>query len=218
MLNKNLHCAQKVRNAFDWIVEHQNWEAMNEYRDTLSKRKDCNKTLCDEFPFLAPQSVWADDEWVEKDDERWAKKYDYDCTELDDIETGWLKAFGLDLCVELKAALIKDGCLDTFAFDQIKEKYGDLRLYAHGYGNKSEEVLEKYGELSRFICKNCGKPATKISRGWVSPYCDDCATNLRIHETFTPIEECYEMLEPSVEKMIDRILYHYDHNDFWETL
>ena len=36
------------------------------------------------------------------------------------------------------------------------------------------EIIEKYENLSYHTCINCGKPATKISTGWICPYCDNC--------------------------------------------
>lgn len=35
-------------------------------------------------------------------------------------------------------------------------------------------IIEKYSEISYKTCINCGKSATKISTGWISPYCDNC--------------------------------------------
>ena len=34
------------------------------------------------------------------------------------------------------------------------------------------EIIKKYENLSRNTCISCGEPATKISDGWISPFCD----------------------------------------------
>ena len=61
---------------------------------------------------------------------------------------------------------------------QIKEKYGSLRWYDSG-GNIEimREIIPKYEEESLHTCICCGKLATKISKGWISPYCDKCIGN-----------------------------------------
>ena len=78
---------------------------------------------------------------------------------LKDLEPGWYEAFGGNLYNELITSIEEDGCKNSFEFEQIKEKYGSLRLYASGYGDKTREVLHKYEELSKYICGHCGKPA-----------------------------------------------------------
>lgn len=99
-------------------------------------------------------------------------------TELDSMEGGWRKAFGLDFCKDLREAARKSGIKPRhLRIMQIKEKYGSLTVYLQGYSEEIDKVLRKYERLSRRTCVSCGKPATKISRGWISPYCDDCIGN-----------------------------------------
>ena len=59
---------------------------------------------------------------------------------------------------------------------QIKEKFGGLRWYDSGTPKDSEllDIIQKYNGISHQTCGVCGKPATKISKGWIYPYCDDC--------------------------------------------
>lgn len=40
------------------------------------------------------------------------------------------------------------------------------------------DIVHKYTILSRKMCINCGKPAKYISKGWISPYCEDCAKEI----------------------------------------
>lgn len=98
-------------------------------------------------------------------------------TELDSMDKGWKDAFGMNFCKDLKKALIRTGgykLLFGFRILQIKEKYGRLEVYCIGYNDEINKVISKYSELSEKTCIRCGKPATWISKGWISPYCDDC--------------------------------------------
>lgn len=177
-----------------------------------------NKELIEKYPFLMPTNRWTGE--VPDD-------YDYTYTEIDAMPEGWMAAFGMQLCDDLKAALIadeaertetpeerrkvagwhrtkmKDGdpddYLHTWKFVQLKEKYGSLRIYCNFYTPRVDDVIHKYDLLSETICIGCGKPATKVSQGWISPWCDDCAAKLK-YERFLPIdydsdeveEECCE--------------------------
>lgn len=57
-----------------------------------------------------------------------------------------------------------------------------------------QDIIDKYTELSRNICINCGKPAKYMSKGWISPYCEDCAKEMmkgseyNLRDSFTPID------------------------------
>jgi hypothetical protein len=57
---------------------------------------------------------------------------------------------------------------------QIKEKFGELRWYDEFSTQDVQDIIDKYEDISRRTCLICGKPATKMSTGWISPYCDDC--------------------------------------------
>ena len=51
-----------------------------------------------------------------------------------------------------------------------------LRWYDAGVPKDSKiwDIIDKYTQISYKTCVVCGKPATKMSTGWISPYCDDC--------------------------------------------
>jgi hypothetical protein len=97
-------------------------------------------------------------------------------TELDAMPEGWRKAFGLNICKEIKQELKKyKGALKKYRITQIKEKFGGLEWYDWGSTEKMyKEIKPKYRSLSKQTCIICGNPATCISNGWVSPYCDNC--------------------------------------------
>lgn len=101
-------------------------------------------------------------------------------TELDAMPYGWRKAFGIQMCEDIKAQLKKEHCLYKYRIMQIKDKWGGLRWYDLGSSKEIQKIIAKYESLSFNTCIDCGKPATKISSGWISPYCDDCYDNHNI--------------------------------------
>ena len=97
-------------------------------------------------------------------------------TELDAMPDGWRKAFGIQICKELKKALKQYNYLYKYRIVQIKEKYGSLRWYSNGSPNGCEyPIIDKYETLSKRTCIVCGKSAKYISTGWISPYCKEHA-------------------------------------------
>lgn len=137
--------------------------------------------LIAEYPFLKLRNRWTDktsedDCYVFKDGtEDWA-------TELSAMPDGWRIAFGEDMCKELKELLVKYNYLDGYRIMQIKEKYGTLRWYDNGFPvdgwDEYHDWLRKYEDLSKFTCMKCGKPATHITKAWISPYCAECAAEI----------------------------------------
>ena len=93
-------------------------------------------------------------------------------TELDAMPCGWRKAFGIQMCKDLRKQLWKEGNLFKYRITQIKEKWGVLCWYNETASKEVYEIIKKYEKLSRNTCIVCGEPATKISDGWISPYCD----------------------------------------------
>lgn len=125
-----------------------------------------NKELIERYPFLMPN------DWKEEG----LEEYDYSYTELDGLPTGWRIAFGEELCEEILQELVATNTLETYEVSQIKEKFGELRWYDEGGSPRIwHEILPKYEQLAARTCVCCGKPATKRSRNWVSPWCDACA-------------------------------------------
>ena len=149
----------------------------NEYKDWLYDMKNSlpgtpehNQWLCYKYPWLIPRNCWTGE--IVKD-------YDYSLTQLDSMPEGWRKAFGLEMCEEIQKVLEKANYVDKYRILQIKEKWGFLCWYDNGVPeeiyNEYQAILTKYEGLSAQTCINCGAPATKISCGWISPWCDKCA-------------------------------------------
>lgn len=95
-------------------------------------------------------------------------------TELDAMESGWRKAFGIQMCKDIRKQLIKEKKLFKWRIVQLKEKFSGMRLYSNFASDELYNIIDKYEEISYRTCGVCGKPATKISKGWIYPYCDDC--------------------------------------------
>lgn len=135
-----------------------------------------NKELVEQFPFLIPRNNSTD---------LLPENYDYSYTLLDDVEDGWQMIF-LDMCTKIKKSLVESGNLDDFRIIQIKEKYGFMTIYTIGATKVVEDIIKNYSNMSGSICIKCGKPATKLSTGWISPFCNDCA-KLKKNEKFISI-------------------------------
>ena len=135
--------------------------------EEINKIVEYNKFLIERYPFLLPRNVWTDE--IDPD-------YDYTYTWLDDMPNGWRLAFGLDLVDEIYQELVKYDFVDKYRIIQIKEKWGGLRWYDNGvpHDSKVYDIIRKYEEMSFKTCIKCGKPATRISTGWISPFCDNC--------------------------------------------
>lgn len=143
--------------------------------------QDHNKKLIERYPFLSPRNRW---------DDTISSSYDYTYTELDDMPKGWRIAFGIKMLEEIRAELIKNDFLDKYRIIQIKEKYGQLRWYDNGSTNEILNIITKYEQLSEITCIVCGAPATQISLGWISPYCDYCAAEFD-NQKYKPIDSFY---------------------------
>jgi hypothetical protein len=59
-------------------------------------------------------------------------------------------------------------------FDQIKEKWGGLRIYYIGGDNYIRGVIDMAEEMSYKICERCGKPGSPNKQGWIMTLCYEC--------------------------------------------
>ena len=63
-----------------------------------------------------------------------------------------------------------------FRFDQVKEKFGQMRIYASGGNKETERLIRRACEESLRVCEECGATegvALGGSRGWRS-LCRSC--------------------------------------------
>jgi hypothetical protein len=66
--------------------------------------------------------------------------------------------------------------LDYFPvkFDQIKEKFGGLRVYFSGGDNYIEGLVGMAESFSYKICEECGEKGKPNEGGWISTLCEKC--------------------------------------------
>jgi hypothetical protein len=140
----------------------------NEFKDligdfTVEQRE--NYELCMKYPILIPNN---DEEFY------------YEYTQLDFFPIGWKKAFGEQWAKEVQAAINKmpiNFQKDAYIMD-IKEKWGQLRIFLSVCSEELEEVLQKYEKLSESVCMQCGKSKTRGFGGWLGYLCKDCEQEL----------------------------------------
>ena len=91
------------------------------------------------------------------------------------IPRGWRKAFGIQLCKELKAELKRCGYLKKYRICDVKEKFGCLNIYDWGTPKDCDvnDILHKYEYISYRTCIECGRVAKYITDGWICPYCEE---------------------------------------------
>lgn len=98
-------------------------------------------------------------------------------TELDALPEVWRQKFGIQICKEIKQALLKKGgyrALLRYRIAQIKEKWGYLHWYDVNGCDETFDIIDKYENISKQICFYCGNPATKQTKGWILNVCDKC--------------------------------------------
>jgi hypothetical protein len=78
------------------------------------------------------------------------------------IERGWLPLV-IDVCERL-AALTPPSKRDLYQVVQIKEKWGELRVYLTAYNSRMRRVLMSARSRSMRICEICGRPG-KLTTG-----------------------------------------------------
>jgi len=59
-------------------------------------------------------------------------------------------------------------------FDQIKEKWGGLRIYHSGGDDYVDGIIIMAEEMSYKICERCGCPGSSNKQGWIMTLCDKC--------------------------------------------
>lgn len=126
---------------------------------------------------------------------------------------GWFKAFGKYLLEDIDRELKYYGCIINI-YD-IKEKYGELRIYfdcdysesiwnedyddeamanLHRCADAIDNIVEAYTHISRYTCCYCGKLDTPISSfsGYILPICEKCCKECKeVDLIFNPVIKDY---------------------------
>ena len=69
-------------------------------------------------------------------------------------------------------------CYMPVTFDQVKEKYGGLRIYFSGGDDYVDGLISMAEEMSYKICERCGCPGSSNKQGWIMTLCDKCREDL----------------------------------------
>jgi hypothetical protein len=69
------------------------------------------------------------------------------------------------------ATMVEEGSIPT----QIKEKWGELRIYVNSGSDRMFEILEGLEQLSTYTCEECGEYGEAVVRdGWLVTRCKKC--------------------------------------------
>ncbi|EIC62262.1 MULTISPECIES: hypothetical protein [Mycobacteriaceae] len=81
------------------------------------------------------------------------------------VPEGWVP-----LMLELHAALV--AVSPDFAYAQVKQKWGELRVYVSGATAEARDLISAAELRSRTICEVCGQPGSPCQRrGWYRALC-----------------------------------------------
>jgi len=59
-------------------------------------------------------------------------------------------------------------------FDQVKEKYGGLRIYFSGGDDYVDGIVSMAEEYSYKVCEVCGNAGKPNKGGWITTLCESC--------------------------------------------
>jgi len=110
---------------------------------------------------------------------------------------GWAPIL-LDLVTSIAAYEIGKGVVEpTCVFDQVKEKFGILTIYARTEDPYVRGLIDAARSLSARTCENCGSTKGIVrTQGWISTLCRDCLSE---GAEFTEVDHVTQALA-SVER------------------
>ena len=133
------------------------------WRTILLNNKNI-KELVERYPFLLPRDIFTD---------QLPEGYDYSYIKYLEIPDGWYKLF-FQMCEDIRQPLIDAGWLDKFRFTQVKEKYNEMRCYCTGAPKEVDDILEKYEQMSYYVCTECGAKAKYETTDYLASFCRTC--------------------------------------------
>lgn len=89
------------------------------------------------------------------------------------VPAGWVP-----LMLELHAALVEVS--PAFAYAQVKQKWGELRVYVSGAHPEARDLIAAAEARSREVCEVCGGAGSAhvSSHGWYRALCAEHAAEL----------------------------------------
>ena len=76
----------------------------------MQSNKESNQKMIERFPFLIPRNRWTG---------KVPEDYDYSYTELDSMPDGWRKAFGEQMCEDIREELVVRVCCVSQVADPL---------------------------------------------------------------------------------------------------
>ena len=61
---------------------------------------------------------------------------------------------------------------EAVCIDQIKEKFGSLRISLSWYSDLSQAIVSRAEDQSHITCETCGQPGQIYPRGWITVACE----------------------------------------------
>ena len=123
-------------------------------------REELEQKLMDDFPFMEVKSF--------VDGERLG------CPIICECQDGWFKLI-YSMCKEIDELYKAKGKdVNELNIEQIKEKFGRLRIYMGNYIEGVNEIIERYERLSENTCERCGKLGEIRGKSWVQTLCNEC--------------------------------------------
>ena len=79
------------------------------------------------------------------------------------------------LCHDIQAYIEMEG-IPQITFTQVKEKFGELRIYYTSIDQHIDNLIAEAATFSRSVCENCGTSGAlrKTRYGWIKPLCSEC--------------------------------------------
>lgn len=120
-------------------------------------RDDLDKLLCEKYP-----KIFAN---RREPATRTCMSWGFNCGD------GWFDLIDV-LCERLQYETDKRGAPQTVAV-QVKQKFGQLRFYAHPVSETQFALIDFVESLSERVCEECGSPGTLLvtPRRWFETRC-----------------------------------------------
>lgn len=166
--------------------------------------------ILDKYPFLEDHGIYT---YAQPGDDF-----------VGDVPPGWQSVF-FEMCEEIKTFLESEKVdPKLLVFDQVKEKFGELRIYHHF--NEDEEdggqdvpafvkesvscMIDSCCSKTKDMCFKCGKVANWLSGGWVLPYCTNCANewNDAANQKYgknDPLEKSFHRIRHEIPSQSERL-------------
>lgn len=102
--------------------------------------------------------------------------YDFLADARLELPKGWVR-LGCELLHEFHDLKTNKVLSPTFAVLQMKEKFGDLRVYCSEEPLIVQKLIESFAEMASKTCQDCSYYPAKLCerRSWMRTLCQNCA-------------------------------------------